>query len=245
MGPSLVRPAQCSLFSGSFISDFISTFHERLGGLVVTPPVRRWPRVEADDRVNRLQPSLASDRHKPSPECEWERRGRYQGSHCLLDIPNSQSALCCHCRKVQWGTVMAPRVAQCCPLFWHVSCPPPGPVSRGQWLSNRDVELFQNCKLPALDNGRWVMVYVVTGQPGPCPDDFISASVPGIAICVSIHPVSLYLCVLYGRIKIPDEAVPRQLWSSPGGMSLTSRCGAWPGCGGHWPPAKWRWVILL
>ena len=76
MGPSLVRPKQwqCSL-SGSFISDLISTFHVSLGGLVVTPPVRWWPSDQADDRVNRLQPSLASDRHKLSSMRVGEGRG--------------------------------------------------------------------------------------------------------------------------------------------------------------------------
>lgn len=57
--------------------------------MVVTPPVR-CGRDQADDRVNRLQPSLASDRHKQSSmRVRREEEGRYQGSNCLLDIPIS------------------------------------------------------------------------------------------------------------------------------------------------------------
>ena len=57
--------------------------------MVVTPPVRCGP-DQADDRVNRLQPSLTPDRHKQSSmRVRREEEGRYQGSNCLLDIPIS------------------------------------------------------------------------------------------------------------------------------------------------------------
>ena len=64
MGPSLVRPRAMFSQALSFQISFL-LFMRDLGGLVVTP-VRRGHRDQADDRVNRHQLRLPSDRHKLS-----------------------------------------------------------------------------------------------------------------------------------------------------------------------------------
>ena len=141
-----------------------------------------------------------------------------------------------------WDLVVEHNVA---PLFWHVSCLhswPRVPCLAIDSVPNRDVELYT--VYPWAPSGQWPL-----GDGLYDCDDFISVSIQDRYL--RLHAQNQCICVssmaaLRSQMKLyPDSYDP-----GPGGMSPPwhhSVGGPGPDirCGGHWPPAKWGWVILL